>query len=82
MMVQKQHTLREINVYNKYNLYVIVPSATVIIITAAAVTEFVTDRAKVLKCPKTNTCSNGINIPNHTKPMAVCYSCAPDDRCK
>jgi hypothetical protein len=42
----------------------------------------VTDHAKVLKCPKTSTCSNGINTLNHTKPMAVHCSCAPDDGCK
>jgi hypothetical protein len=42
----------------------------------------VSDRAKVLKCPKTSTCSNGLNTSNHTKPMAVRYSCAPDDGCK
>jgi hypothetical protein len=38
--------------------------------------------AKVLKCPKSSTCFNGINTPNHIKPMAVRCSCAPDDGCK
>jgi hypothetical protein len=45
-------------------------------------TESVTDRAKVLKCPKTSTCSNWTNTPNHTNPMAVRCSCVPDDGCK
>jgi hypothetical protein len=39
------------------------------------------DRAKVL-VSQTSTCSNGINTQNHTKPMAVRCSCAPDDGCK